>query len=108
MAAQAALAAHKQGKFWEFHSKLMKNVKTMSEAKIEEIAEGLNLDMVQYDKDKYSATIQSIVREDIINGRSAGVRGTPSLYINGKRVEDRSFASMVKMINDELLKLKKE
>ncbi len=45
-------------------------------------------------------------REDLALGRSADVQGTPTMFINGKRVMNRSFDAMKAMIDDELKKAK--
>ncbi|MBL7178295.1 MAG: thioredoxin domain-containing protein [Desulfobacteraceae bacterium] len=50
-AAAAALAANKQGKFWEFHDRLFKNYKNLNDTKIQEIAKELALDMERFNKD---------------------------------------------------------
>ena len=51
-AATAALAAHEQGKFWEFHDNLFKNYRNLDDAKIQEIAEELGLDMERFTRDE--------------------------------------------------------
>ena len=51
-AAVAALAADRQGKFWEFHDELFKNHKNLNEKKIEEIASQLKLNQAKFEKDR--------------------------------------------------------
>jgi protein-disulfide isomerase len=51
-AAIAALAAEKQGKFWEFHDLLFKDYNRLNEQKVKEIARQLNLDMEKFEKDR--------------------------------------------------------
>jgi protein-disulfide isomerase len=86
--AMAALAAGKQGKFWEFHSQLLENHDAVSEEKIEQIAVGLGLDMARFDLDRRSESSKQLIREDIENGRSIGIKGTPSVFLNGKQVKN--------------------
>lgn len=103
-AAQAALAAKVQGKFWEFHHKLFQNYKSINDAKIQDISKELNLDMEKFNKDMNSKAIQYIINRDVQNGRKIGVRGTPTVYINGKRLNDRKLSGFTKMIEAELKK----
>jgi protein-disulfide isomerase len=86
--AMAALAAGKQGKFWEFHSQLLENHNQLNDEKIVEIAAGLQLDMEQFNRDRNSASVRELIEADIENGRKVGVRGTPSLFMNGKRIKN--------------------
>ena len=103
-AAQAALAAKVQGKFWEFHHKLFQNYKSINDGKIQDIARELNLDMEKFNKDMNSKAVQYIINRDVQNGRRIGVRGTPTVYINGKRLNDRKLSGFTKMIEAELSK----
>ena len=86
--AMAALAAGKQGKFWEFHSQLLENHKQVNDETIVEIAAGLQLDMEQFNRDRNSASGKELIKADIENGNKVGVRGTPSLFMNGKRIKN--------------------
>jgi len=103
-ASVAALAAHRQGKFWEFHSKLFENFRSLDEAKIEAIATELNLDMQQFAADRKSPEIKALIARDIQNGQAIGVRGTPTIFINGKRVKNRSMKNFQQLIEMELQK----
>lgn len=101
-AAKAALAADRQGKFWEFHEKLFESYKTIDLAMIDLIAQRLGLDMAKFKADAASPEIQGIIVSDMENGRRIGVRGTPSVYIGGKPLNDRSLAGFSAMIEAEL------
>jgi protein-disulfide isomerase len=103
-AAQASLAAHQQGKFWEFHEKLLKNHKQINDEKIEQIAEELHLDMKKFRTDINLPDIHRIINRDIQNGREIGVTGTPTIFINGKRTRLRDPAEFIKKIESELKK----
>ena len=103
-AAIAALAAHKQGKFWEFHAKLFQNYRALSEQKIEEIAIELELDMEKFAADRKSPEISALIERDIKNGTAIGVRGTPTIFLNGKRVKNRSMQAFQQMIEAEISK----
>jgi len=100
--AMAALAAGKQGKFWEFHSQLLEHHDKVSEQEILDIATGLQLNMDQFNKDRQSPDSRLLIQADIQNGRQVGVRGTPSLFINGKRVKNPG--TLPELIGNELTK----
>lgn len=100
--AMAALAAGNQGKFWEFHGQLLKNYKVVNEEKILEIAQGLGLNMEQFATDRTSPALRQIIREDTMEGRNIGVRGTPAVFINGKRIDNRNLRNFAELIRREL------
>jgi len=103
-AATAALAANAQGKFWEFHSQLFKNYNAINDAKIQEIAKELGLNMEKFNKDMQSPAIKGLIERDLDNGRQAGVRGTPTIFINGKTLRNRSQPGIYQVIEAELKK----
>ena len=99
--ARAALAAHKQGKFWEFHDKLFAIEKLSTEA-INNVAVELQLDIDQFNKDMESQEIRQMVNKDMLDAQKAGVTGTPTIFINGKKLKNRSLAGFQAMIDKEL------
>ncbi len=90
-AAIAALAAGKQGKFWEFHEKLFANQKDLNDTKVEAIAGELGLDMEKFKKDLQDPAIASVIDRDMNDGLKANVQGTPSIFINGKLLNQRNL-----------------
>jgi protein-disulfide isomerase len=103
-AAIAALAADRQGKYWEFHNKLFENYRSLNDEKILEIAKGLGLDMDAFEKDIRSASINNLVNRDMMEGRKIGVRSTPSVFINGKLLQRRNLKNFQLRIDAELKK----
>ncbi|MEW6593560.1 MAG: thioredoxin domain-containing protein [Thermodesulfobacteriota bacterium] len=101
-AAMAAIAAQKQGKFWEMHDRLFANQKNLTLEKFRALAKELKLNPGQFDRDLGSAETAQQLEKDINDGRRAAVRGTPTLFVNGRRVKDRDAALIQKMINEEL------
>ena len=87
----AALAAGKQGKFWEAHEKLFANQNDLNDAKVEAIAGELGLDMEKFKKDLQDPAIASIIDRDMNDGLKANVQGTPSIFINGKLLNQRNY-----------------
>lgn len=106
-AAVAALAAGDQGKFWEFHDLLFKNYNKLNDQKIQEIAQTVGLNMEEYEKKKKDPATERKVSQDFSDGRQAGVRGTPAIFINGIRLRDRSLKGFQTAIDKQLQKLGK-
>jgi protein-disulfide isomerase len=105
-ASKASVAAGNQGKFWEMHDELFKISRDLSMGEIRKKAEAIGLDMKKFDADMASPEIEKAVRADLEVGRTADVTGTPTLFINGKRVMNRSLEGMKTMIDEELKKTK--
>jgi predicted DsbA family dithiol-disulfide isomerase len=103
-AAAAALAAHAQAKFWEFHNKLFESYRSLSDSKILEIAKELGLDMQRFNKDIRDPAVQRLIFRDVRDARQAGVRATPTVLINGKLLKNRSLPGFQQMIENELRK----
>jgi protein-disulfide isomerase len=102
-AAVAALAAGRQGKFWEFHDELFKIYKQINENKIIEIAQQIGLDMNQFNQDINDPAIRTTIQKDYQEGIKVGVRGVPAVFINGKQFRGRSIDDYQAVI-DEILK----
>lgn len=105
-AAVAALAAHAQGKFWQFHNALFKNHRALNDAKIQEIATELKLDVGRFNKTMQDPSIQKLIARDIKEGDQAGIKGIPAVFINGKFLQHISPQAIEDMIEAELKKKK--
>lgn len=105
-AAQAALAADKQGKYWEFHRKLLENYRQLNDAKVEEIAKQLEMDLEKLKTDMESQEVKRQIAMDTSNGRQVGVRGTPTIFVNGKRLTMKRPGDLLKMVEAEIEKHK--
>ena len=103
-AAIAALAAEKQGKFWEFHDLLFKDYSHLNEEKIKEIAQQLKLNMEKFEKDRKDPQIMAMINRDLAEGNQVGVRGTPTVFINGRLLRNRSMAGFQELIEKALKK----
>ena len=101
-AAIAALAASKQGKFWELHDQLYENYNRLSDQKIREIAQQVGLDMEKFDKDMNDPKLKAMVERDFQEGARAGVRGIPTIFVNGRQLKNRSFQGFQAAIEKEL------
>lgn len=107
-AAAAALAAERQGKFWEFHDRLFENYNRLNDQTIGQIASALNLDLVEFEKSMRDPAIEEKIRQDVYDGRQAGVNSTPSVFINGRRLRNRSLEGFQEAIDKELQRLGKK
>lgn len=101
-AAIAALAANKQGKFWELHDQLYENYNRLSDQKIREITQQVGLDMEKFDKDMKDPELKAIVERDFQEGARVGVRGIPTIFVNGRQLKNRSFQGFQAAIEKEL------
>jgi protein-disulfide isomerase len=86
IAAQAAMAANAQGKFWEMHDQLFANQAALDRASLDRTAEKLGLDMARFAKDIDGPTVKAQIEADMAAATAVGVRGTPTLFINGRPV----------------------
>jgi protein-disulfide isomerase len=103
LAAEAALAAGDQGKFWEMHDKLFANQQKLERADLESYAQELGLDMNKFKADLDTGKWKKVVAEDQALGEKVGARGTPNFFINGVQVVGaQPFDSFKKVIDDQL------
>ena len=105
-AAAAALAAAREDKFWEFHDKLFENYNRLNDQKILEIAGQLGLNETKLKNQQQNPDITERIRQDYEEGIRVGVRGTPTVFINGKKLRDRGMKQMENAIEKELQKQK--
>jgi protein-disulfide isomerase len=105
-AAIAALAADRQGKFWQFHDELYKHYDRLNDPKIDEISKQLQLNETEFKEHRKNPAIAAKIRQDYEEGIRLGIRGVPTVFINGKKMRDRSIRSLEAAINRELEKAK--
>lgn len=99
LAAKSAEAAGLQGKFWEMHDLLFEKQKAWSEMKKEDArtvfvryAISLNLDVQKFKNDLDAKEVADKVYEDARTGRSAGVKNTPTFFLNGKKIINKPYS----------------
>jgi len=103
LAAEAALAAHAQGKFWPFHDLLFQNQRDLERASLEKYAAQAGLDMAKFKKALDDHTYESAVKSDMKLAMEAHVAGTPSMFIGTDRVENPTdFESLSQDIDKRL------
>ena len=89
-AAEAAEAAREQGKYWEYVAVLFKNQSALEVAKLKEYATQVGLDRAKFDQALDSGKFADKVQRDMREGDKLGVNSTPTVFINGKRVRDKT------------------
>jgi len=85
-AAKAALAAHAQGKFFEYSKELFANQRDLGQELYEKIALDLKLDKKKFLEDMQSTEVEAQLVEDLKAAREAGVSGTPNFILNGVQI----------------------
>lgn len=108
-AALVAIAASKQGKFWEMHDLLFDkqekwSVETDPKKFFMDYAKQLKLDIKQFEKDMNSKDSKTKMENDITLGNQIGVSSTPSFYINGKKTQAPQTLDEFSRIIDRELK----
>lgn len=100
LAAEAALAAHAQGKFWEYHDLLFAHQEELERNHLEAYAEQLQLDMGRFRADLDNGRFRSAVERDIALSRVLGVDATPSTFANGTIIRGaKPFAHFQRVVS---------
>ncbi len=105
-AALAAEAAGRQGKYWEMHDLLFTEQKNWGEKPtptpivFEKYAEQLGLNMEQFKKDVASPEVKARVQRDFDAGEQLGNTGTPTFYLNGKKIQNPNGLEAFKALID--------
>ncbi len=100
-AAASAIAAQKQGKFWEYRYALAPHSRELSDSTYLAIAKEIGLDVAKFQKDMVlDSAMEARIDKDFQLGVKVGVQGTPNFYINGKR-QDRFSPDLVEKLLKE-------
>jgi protein-disulfide isomerase len=99
LAATAAIAAHKQGKFWAMHDAMFAS-RNLSRDNLLVLAQKSGLDIKRFQADLDSTEVRETVIRDIQDGDRAGVEGTPTIFVNGKRYNGQIVEASLKPVLD--------
>ncbi|MEK7193079.1 MAG: thioredoxin domain-containing protein [Patescibacteria group bacterium] len=108
LAARSAEAAGLQGKFWEMHDLLFENQSDWSTSSevgslIDGYAKEIGLDLAQFKSDVESKEVADKVEKDYQSGVASKVSGTPTFFLNGKKIENpQSYDQFKAVILKEL------
>ena len=86
LSAEAAECANEQNKFWQYHEILFENQDILNKENLKLYAKQLNLNEEQFNNCLDSEKYKQEVEKDINNAKDLGVKGTPTFFINGKKV----------------------
>ena len=104
LAAEAALAAHAQGRFADMHWALLDHHDALSREKILDLGRDLGLDMDQFKGDLDAHVHAAAVERDLQELASLRVRENPTVFVNGRYLTSKpSYDNMRKSIEDELV-----
>lgn len=108
LAAQAAVAAENQGRFWAMHDLLFAHQSELAREKLVDHARSLGLDMGRFEKDLDAPETLKRIDEDLALAKALSVQGTPSFFINGRSVRGAvRIDEFKKVIDDDLLRAQK-
>lgn len=108
-AALAVEAASRQGKYWEMHDKLFETQEMWGNKQIptpqvfEQYAQEIGLDMAKFRNDVVDSAIKTRVQRDFDASEKLGNTGTPTLFLNGKRIDNpRSYDALRELVQTEI------
>ena len=104
-AAEAAMAANAQGKFWQMHDKLFGNQQALDRPALDKYAEEIGLNMAKFKAAMDQHLYKDQIDKDSKEGSANGANGTPAFFINGQFLSGaQPFDSFKKVIDEELKK----
>jgi protein-disulfide isomerase len=104
-ASEASLAAHEQGKFWEYHRKLFENQKQLTRPDLERYAQELGLNMDQFKAALDTSKFKAQVLADQAEAQKMGSMSTPGFFVNGRFVKGAAgFERFQPLIEEEIKK----
>jgi|SRR3989344_1357461 len=102
-AAEASRCALEQNKYWEYHDALFKNQQSLDTNSLKTYAKSLGLDEAKFSECLDSNKYTEKVKQDMEEGQSKGVTGTPTFFVNGKMlVGAQPFDAFKEIIDKEL------
>ena len=101
-AALAANAANAQGKFFEYAELLYKNQNALDKDSLEKYAADLGLNQKQFDLDLTNEKFAADVKKDMSDGKTYGITGTPTIFVNGVKVRELSAEDFRRAIDRAL------
>jgi protein-disulfide isomerase len=101
------MAAHEQGKFWDYHDKLFANQQKMQRPFLLQYARELGLDVKRFEQALDRAAGKPAIDADVAEVKALGITGTPAFFVNGRYLSGaKPFEDFATLINAELTRLK--
>jgi protein-disulfide isomerase len=105
LAAEAAVAAEAQGKFWEMHDKLFANQQDLTRPALESYAQQIGLDLPRFRAALDGHAGKGRVDADLALGHQVGIEGTPNFFVNGRSVQGaQPYQEFKRVIEDEIVR----
>ena len=102
-AAEAAMAANAQGKFWQMHDKLFENQQALDRPSLDKYAQEVGLNMAKYKAAMEQHLYNSKIESDSKRGTAVGANGTPTFFINGQLLSGaQPFPAFKSVIDAEI------
>lgn len=108
LAAEASLCAREQGNFRELHDWLFENPRRIQVATMKEVAPSLGLDAEELEKCVQGNRYSDEVAEHMAQAEELGVNSTPTFFVNGRKMSERSYEAFSRLIDEELKILQRE
>lgn len=86
-AARAAIAAGKQGKFWEMHHAIFANQQQLDQQGLDGLAKSVGVDVARMHADMQLPETAERIAKDRKLGEDLRIEGTPTIYINGRQFD---------------------
>jgi protein-disulfide isomerase len=104
-ASEAGHCAAEQGKFWEYHDKLFASQQALQPEFLKQYAKDMGLDSAKFDACLDTSKYAERVRDSVSAGAQLGVSSTPTLYVNGRRLEGaQPYEILASVVDEELAK----
>jgi protein-disulfide isomerase len=101
-AALAGYAARQQGKFFEMGDLMYRNQDALDSDSLAKYAASLGMNAAKFESDRHSPAASAEIKKDIADGETCGVSGTPTVFVNGVRLQRLSTSRLRSMIRDAL------
>jgi protein-disulfide isomerase len=101
-AAEAAEAAREQGKYWDYIHILLRNQSALTVEKLKSYATEAGLDRARFDSALDSGKFKESVQIDVDEGIRLGLKGTPTLFVNGRRVSVATYEDLKTLVDTAL------
>ncbi len=105
-AAEAALCAHEQGKFWEMHDKFFAD-KKLNDEDFKQVATEIGLDVEKFNACYAQGAHKAVVQEQTNGTKDLGVSGAPAFFVNGRLLSGAQPIEKFKEVIDEELERNK-
>jgi protein-disulfide isomerase len=101
-AARAGFAARQQGKFFELGDVMYRNQDALDDESITKYARDVGMNVEQFQRDMNSPAATAEIKHDMADGNALGVNGTPSVFVNGVKLQRISASRLRELIKSSL------